>query len=189
MHLIIGVGHQKNVGKDTFVGYCIDVLRAERRRLNIMRRGFADKLYEFCYSVYKWAGFQPKLYYEQDPSRKNDFLPALNCTARELLIKISQHIKKFDEEIWLNANLKNSDYDVLFCTDLRFPVEFNKVEELKGILVRVTKPGLPIPTDEADTALNGWEEKWHIHISNDKGKQELYALAESFIKQKVLPRI
>lgn len=189
MPIIIGVGHQKNVGKDTFVGYCVDVLREKTRRVNIVRRGFADKLYEFCYSVYRWAGFQPKLYYEQDPSRKNDFLPALNCTARELLIKVSQHIKKLDDEIWLNANLKNSDYDILFCTDLRFPIEFTKVEELEGILVRITKADLPIPTDEADTALNGWEDRWHLTITNDDTRNKLYSEAAKFTEKYILPRL
>ncbi len=190
MALIIGIGHQKYVGKDTFTGFCIDVLRTERRKLNIKRRGFADKVYEFCHSVYGWAGFQPKTFYDQNPERKNDVIYK-GKTVRDLLIEIGTPVMRaYDDEIWINACLKSKDHDVLFVTDLRFPNEFTAVEAEGGILVRIVKPGLPVPTDVADTALNGWEDRWHHTFENKHGERNhLYSLAEQFTRMVIMPRL
>lgn len=187
MRKIIAVGHHKNVGKDTFVTFCIDILRTETRKLRVVRRGFADKVYELCYSAYQWAGFKPKAYYEENPERKNEKL-LTGHTVRETLIKTSNKLREFDPDIWLNANLKNEDYDILFVTDMRFPNEFETVESMGGMTVRIMRPNLPVPTDEADTALNHYTERWRFNFQNNEDKKKLYAMAESFTLTYILER-
>jgi hypothetical protein len=188
MRKVIGIGHQKGVGKDHFVNYCFDVLRTETRKLKIVRRGFADKLYQFLHSTYAWAGFREKTYYDEKPERKNEVLKN-GKTPRQMLIDVGTPVMRaYDNDIWINACLKDEDYDILFVTDLRFPNEFIAIEEMGGYLIRIIRPGLPIPTDVADTALNGWEERWKFTFQNNEDKKKLYTLAEAFTLTHILER-
>jgi hypothetical protein len=182
---ILAFGHQKNTGKDSIVRFCIDILRPQTGRLRITRRGFADKLYDFLHSVYGWAGFRERSYYQDNPKAKDDVLKN-GYTVRDLLIKFGNHARQFDGDIWLNANLKAGDADILFITDLRFPNEFEACQAAGAVLIRVTKADLPTPTDEADTALNGWEDRWHTHIANDGTLNDLYQKAHALTQKHLL---
>lgn len=185
MPKIVAIGHHKNVGKDQFVTFCLDVLRHERRGVNILRVGFATKVYEVCYLMYKWAGFKTKAYYDTHPASKSDML-ATAKTVRQTLIDVGQHMRKYDDDIWINAALKDVDFDIAFLTDLRFPTEFMHCVANNAILIHMTRPGLEEPTDEADTALNGWDNRWSLHIENNGDLNDLYKKAEAFVKVHLL---
>ena len=182
---IIAFGHQKYVGKDTIIKYCIDVLRPQLRGKRIVRRGFADKLYDICYQLYSWAGFQPRSYYADHPYAKNNKL-ANGKTVREVLIEVGNHMRKYDPDVWINANLRSQDFDILFVSDLRFPNEFLHCQSLGAKLIRITRPGLETPTDEADTALNGWESRWDDHVENNDGHDNLHRQAERIVNTYIL---
>lgn len=182
MPKIVAFGHQKGVGKDQFVKFCFELLRGKMGKMNLVRRGFADKLYDACYSMYGWAGFRTRTYYEHNPEKKSDKL-STGFTVRETLIAVGNKIREYDKDVWINANLRESSFDVLFVTDMRYPNEFLHVKAVAGnlaICVKVTRPGLPVPVDEADTALNGWGQ-WDVEIANDGDLQDLYLKAEKFI--------
>lgn len=178
------------MGKDTLIKYTIDHLRANKNGLRIVRRGFADKMYEVLHSLYGWAGFKERQHYIQNPKAKND--PIWNGkTVREMLIEFGTGLcrDKWDDDIWINACLRDlNKIDVLFVSDLRFPNEFNMVKELGGETIRVVRPGLPVPTDVADTALNGWEDHWDYTVTNDDTHGKLYKEAEA-IASRLLVRI
>lgn len=185
MNKIIAVGHQKNVGKDKFVKFCIDFIRPEIPKLRIERRGFADKLYDFLHEVYGWAGFKERTYYVQNPAAKNEML-LIGMTPRQLLIEIGTPVMRaFDNNIWINALLKTKDFNILFINDMRFPNEFDAVRNEGGILIKIERPGLPEPTDIVDTALNG-HGNWDLIIRNDGDLNRLHALAETFCKEFIL---
>ena len=182
---IIAIGHQKEVGKDEFVKYCIDHIRSKGRKLNVQRRGFADPLYDICYQLYGWAGFKTRQHYVDFPKNKATML-SHGKTVRETLIEIGQHLRKYDNDIWVNAALKGMTCDVMFMSDLRFPHEFLHCQANGGFMVKVTRPGLPEPTDEADTALNGWDSRWDITIRNSACLNALYKQAVWFVDNHIL---
>lgn len=175
--IIIGLGHQKNVGKDTYAKYCIDHLRSSKNGLKIVRRGFADKLYDILHILYGWAGFKTRQYYLQNPEAKNQVIYN-GKTVRQMLIEFGTPVcRAWDDDIWINAALRDQDYDILFVSDLRFPNEFTKIKEMGGICVKITRPELPEPTDIADTALNG-QTGWDKLVENNGGHSTLYKQAE-----------
>lgn len=180
MSKIIAFGHQKGVGKDEIVKFCFDILRPRSRALRIVRRGFADKMYDMLHQLYDWAGFRERAYYAQNPKAKSDML-LTGKTVRQMLIEYGQHLRKMDNDIWVNATLRSLDFDVLFVTDLRFPHEFESIKKLGGTVIRITRPGLEVPTDEADTALNGWEDQWHDEVHNDGDLGKLHSEAERIV--------
>jgi hypothetical protein len=186
MKKIIAFGHQKYVGKDTLIKFCIDILRPKLRAKRIVRRGFADKVYDICHIMYSWAGFQPRTYYADHPYAKKNVL-ANGKTVRDLLIEIGTPVMRaYDDNVWINAALKTDDFDILFVSDLRFPNEFEAIEKLGGTLIRITRPDLPAPTDIADTALNGWEDRWHDLVENNDGLNKLHAEAERIVDRYIL---
>lgn len=185
MPKILAFGHQKYTGKDTLVRFCIDILRPQLSKQRLIRRGFADKLYDFCYLTYGWAGFKPRQHYVDHPYAKGDIL-STGKTVRDTLIEVGNHLRSYDSDIWINACLRTTDFDTLFITDLRFPNEFLHCESVNATLIRVVRPGLPEPTDAADTALNGWEERWHDTVVNDGGLDKLHKEAERIINTYIL---
>lgn len=186
--MIIAVGHTKQVGKDTFVKFCIDILRPKTKSLKIVKRGFADKLYEFCYLVYSWCGFERKEFYESNPKMKEIVLEKhpFKMTPRQILIELGTNVlrNKWDENIWVNAALTTNDADILFITDLRFPTELNRVKEIGGYSLKITRDNLPEPTDIADTALNGYD--FNETFNNSGTLQELHKFAEYFVNTRIL---
>ncbi len=182
---IFAFGHHKEVGKDAFVKFCIDQLRYSGYKKKIVRRGFADNLYDICYTCYKWAGFQPRVYYQENPKAKADML-STGSTVRETLIKVGNKFREYDNDVWINSALRGIDADILFITDLRFPNEFLHCKSVGGMCTRIDKPGLPEPTDEADIALNSFTDKWDAILNNDGDLQHLYTMATSFVKKYIL---
>lgn len=195
--ILVCVGHQKYVGKDQFVKFCVDYLRQtdQYSRKKIVRRGFADKLYDFCQSMYGWAGFQSRMHYAMHPEDKGRPLHQLAglcgdkpATPRQILIDIGNHMRKYDPMIWLNAAVRDTTCDLLFIPDCRYPNEFTTCEKAGAILVKVTRPGLETPTDEADTALNGWDDKWHHTLNNAGDLDNLRLMAETFCRHHIINR-
>lgn len=179
---IIAVGHHKGVGKDAFIRFCMDVLKAKYPKSTIARRGFADKLYDFCFSVYGWAGFKSRQYYVDNPAQKEIILPKLGKTPRQILIDVGNKMREYDPNIWLNANLKEVNCDFLFVSDCRYPNEFEPCYNEGAITVLMKRPNLPKPTDVADCALDS-ETRWHVTIDNDGDLNKLYKLAKDFIAE------
>jgi hypothetical protein len=188
--IIVAVGHQKNVGKDLFVKFCVDYLRQtnEYTRKKIVRRGFADKLYDFCQSTYGWAGFKSRMHYMQHPEDKEHTLHQLGKTPREILIDIGNHLRQYDAEIWMNSCVRDNTCDLLFVPDCRYPNELKLCEAEGAILVKITRPNLPTPTDVADTALNDYDPFWHHTLVNDGDLNNLRMMAETFCLHNIIKR-
>jgi hypothetical protein len=179
---LIAFGHQKRVGKDQFITFLFDILRPQMARSRIIRRGFADKLYDVCHSLYAWAGFRERAYYVHHQAAKDQVLPILGKTPREILIGLSNKMREFDPDIWLNSAVKATDADILLISDLRYPNEFAAVKAVGGLCIRITRPGMPEPTDAADTALNG-HTGWDLTINNIGDLGDLWNMADTFVKE------
>src|SRR5687767_14030894 len=115
MKKIVAFGHNKNVGKDEIIKFLIDILRPQMRAQRIVRRGFADKLYEACHIIYGWAGFKTREYYAAHPSSKNDML-LTGMTVRDTLIKVGNKVRDVYGDTWIEANLRTENFDLLFVS-------------------------------------------------------------------------
>lgn len=162
--IIVGIGHRQNTGKDTFARLVTTELRERVQGFAIESRSFAAKLKETTYSLYQWTGIKPPQFYEEHPHRKSDIIPALGITMRQLWIDVGNHMRKYDENVWVNATLRNNLPHVLFIQDMRFPNEATQIKEAKGLLVKMVRPGEPEIDDDADVALKHWE-RWDYTIT------------------------
>jgi hypothetical protein len=161
---ILAIGHRQYMGKDTLARFITSELRNQTRKLGVENRSFAFKLKEVCYSLYAWAGLFGPDYYELHSNKKNEKLPLINKTPREIWIEVGQHMRKYDNDVFINSVLKNNPPEVLIIRDLRFPHEAEKIRELKGILIKLTRENQELSNDEADIALENWTD-WDYQIT------------------------
>ena len=176
--VIIGLGHEKGVGKDQLATFTISYLRSATKNLRIVRRGFVEEAYNFLHTMYGWAGFDTYQYYVANPSAKERVLPLLGKTPRSLVIELGILTRQIDINFWLNGNLRRDDYDILFVSDLRYPIEFDGMEALGAHLIRIHRPGFPIYRDEPDDALLPYKDRWHEQFDNSGSLSDLHAYAQ-----------
>lgn len=169
---IVAFGHRAQTGKDTLAKFMATQLRLIKRGINVQVAGFADEMKDACYKWYAWAGLKRKEHYEAHPEEKNTVLQPLGKTVRQLWIAVGNHMRKFDDDVWVRALLTRPQVDVLIVKDMRFPNEFKMVKELGGTCIKIERDGVPILTDEADTALANCTE-WDMIVDNNDDKQLL----------------
>lgn len=182
--MIIGFGHQREVGKDTAALIMSRYLKTQRTDLEIISIGFADPLYEVCTLLYSWAGFRDKRYYDLYKDQKDIILTPIGLTPREILIQMGTPAIR--EQVWDNTWLQyamNRESDITFISDVRFPNEAQAIIDKGGKLVKIERPGLPEITDpnDPDNQLADWD-AWDFTIENDGTLREFSAKCMEVLK-------
>lgn len=167
---VVAFGHRKRTGKDTACNLLIEHLRLKYPKLNAKKRGFADKLKEVSYDLFKWTGIKEPEYYEQFQDQKDKPLPTiLNhklMTMRDIWLEVGNRMREVYEPIWIQQILRTANCDILFIKDFRFPQEAIALKEINALLIKIVKPDVPDTDDEADRALKDYN-GWDIVIHND----------------------
>ena len=210
--MIIGLGHKKQVGKDTVAKILLSFLywdevgmEADKNSLlknlhkpyyrfevtNWITMSFADKLKEVASIV-----FDIRKEYWNDPSIKASFVNNYNLTGRDILQKIGESFRKeISPDIWVNSLFNNYDklnYRThsgkpnLIITDVRMPNEAQAIKDRGGILIRVDRETGYKDSHISETALDDYQD-WDYVIDNNGTLEELInKVEELYDKQKVL---
>lgn len=193
--MLIGLGHQAEVGKDT----AAEVLVREH---GYRRIGFADKLKEFALAI------NPDLYpsvasnvranegvlrtlvarYGWDEAKSRypkvrTYLQVLGVAAREA----------FGEGFWVGQALDSLvpliDHDEIniVISDVRFVSEAMQIKQLGGVVVKVIRPGHGAVNDHiSEHELDDWE--FDYVLRNDGTKDDLgYEVGKMIKVLKILP--
>lgn len=187
--MIVAFGHEANTGKDTFVMFAMDYLRSKYKSLELVREGFADRLYDLCYSIYGWAGFHRRQYYITNPKAKEEILPAVGRTPRQLLIGIAEKVREFDPHAWLKPVYLNKPRHVKFITDLRTPQEVETGKELGAYMVRIDRPDRSVIECAVSAMLRGRNDLWKEIILNNGSLSDWRDKAVEFSDRVVVPHI
>ena len=136
-------------------------LRIEHKGINIIQAGFADKVKDVAYQLFSWAGLQPGSYYETNYKLKNEILPAIGKTPRQLWIGVGNGIRQATghDDTWLDYLIHNIKADILIIYDLRFPAEAEGIKKHGGYIFRIDRDAAPKYDDGADDPLadyTGW---------------------------------
>lgn len=174
--MIVGIGHNYQVGKDT----AADALC---RDLGYRKISFADKLREFMLEVdpmvssstarvnvdvghgrFRWSviglGYETA---KQTYPEVRRLLQAAGLAARKL----------FGEDFWVDQAFRGVGMDdrVVFA-DVRFPNEAQAVLDADGFLLKVVRPGYAGDDHVSEQALAGFD-AWDLVITNDGSVTEL----------------
>lgn len=169
---ILAFGHQKDVGKDTAAKFAMTHLRATNKVRKVVKAGFADKLKDVCYQLYKWAGMMPGPWYEETSERrklKEVILPKLGKSPRQIWIAFGNEVKAAAYlGTWLDYLLQGTEADFLVVSDMRFPNEADRIRSLGGVVVKIVRPDVPHTSDAADDPLLDYP-NWDHTITNVTG--------------------
>ena len=176
---IVAFGHRRRVGKNTAAMMLEKEFHNDRNRkiagTYVKLASFATKLKDISYQLYSWAGLMPEEFYEDFPEKKEEVLPLLGMTPREIWIKLGTPAirEQVYDDTWVDCTLRGpQNCDILIITDLRFPNEVKKVQDLGGYCIKINRPEIPKATDVADCALESCMD-WDYVIENDRGIEEL----------------
>lgn len=190
--MILGIGNESGVGKDTFAMFLIDYLRSRNMKgLKIVREGFADRLYDLCFAFYSWAGFKSRQHYMNNSKDKEVVLPILGKCPRQILIDVSNKLNEYDPDMFMNAVSKDTNFHLKIVPDLRRTWEFDALtNNPRGYTLRITKPGIDSKW-EMDQCLKTepYLSRWKQTINNDGDLPSLRQKAIVFAEETVIPQL
>lgn len=172
MH-IIGFGHRKHVGKDTAARFLCTQYRLHYKGSNVITKGFAVKLKEICYELYRWAGMRSPEYYEQNPEEKEEYLELIGKTVRQIWIEVGNKLRDVYIGTWLDYLLSGTKADLLIIPDVRYFNEVNAIKLKGGFVIKIDRPYVPHTNDIADRNLADYD-KWDAIINNNGDLGYLY---------------
>lgn len=182
---LLGIGHYKRVGKDTFADYLIQACQERNPRLAIGKRSFAHKLKQVCHELYDWAGLREPEFYEtvEGAKLREIVLPAIGKSPRHIWVDFGTRAVRHHvyEPTWLDYLMKGEHHlEVMLIPDTRFGNEAEAIKAAGGYLVKIVRPGYGPgpqqvgnpPTDNPDHALVGYE-GWDYVIGGSGNLMEL----------------
>lgn len=187
--MILAIGHEAGVGKDTFAMFVIDHVRRKGwKGLTIKREGFVTNLYQILYLMYGWAGFRTREHYDRYPADKQVVLPALGKAPYQILEDISDVMTLYDKQIFYNSLIKTKGIDLKIIPDIRRPLEFDQAKTDGVYLLRIKKTGYVSPRKFCQYLLP-YHDKWDKTILNDGTLNDLQAQAIDFADEVVMPQL
>lgn len=143
--LLIGIGHQTGVGKDTFAKKLKN--RLERWGVCVSIVHFADHMKDMACVFFEEYGMANSAYYEDYPEEKDEQLPGCCYTPRDLWIRYANEMRKANAGVWVECMRRRLGWltlnGVIIIPDVRFINEFDFIRSSGGILIDMS-------TDDAD---------------------------------------
>ncbi len=185
---IITFGYKKCVGKNECAKFLGIALKLNCPGTKIVHVSFAEKLKGICYQLFSWADLQPGVYYETHRTEKEQPLPEMNLSPRDIWVGVGNALRTVYQNTWIKYALKKrDDCDFAIISDLRFKNEANAIRAEDGILVKINRPDIEQGTDPAEVDLDDFDD-WNYVIENngelgDLNKQ-MVMLAETLCQKK-----
>lgn len=174
---IIAMAYKKGVGKDTLGKFLMTNLRCKAPGVMVKHVAFAAKLKDVCHQLYGWAGLERGVYYETHRNKKEEVLPLIGKSPREIWIGVGNKMREFYSNTWLDYALKGVTAEIIIITDCGFFNEAVAVREAGGVLCKINRDGLAQGTDGRETELDKWTD-WDYVVNNDSSFEYLNSIAE-----------
>jgi hypothetical protein len=163
--IVIGVGHYKRTGKDTFANALIRKCYELNPKLRVIKQSWAWKLKQITHELYGWAGLrEPEFYETKDgESLREVILPEIGKSPRQIWIDFGTPAVRecVYEHTWRDYLMKSDhDCDVMIVPDTRFMNEVEGIIHAGGHLVKVVRPGYGPGKNKPDRELQdfrGWD--------------------------------
>lgn len=185
--LIIGLGHKKRVGKDTFA----EMLQISLEELgyDVYKISFVHLMKEMAAELFGVYGLRSAYHYEVNPNHKDRLLDGIVRTPRQIWIEFGNSMRDIYPDIWVDKlmehiqsvqthnRLNRRGPIAIVITDVRYPNEAAAVKTEGGTLIRIDRPDIPRSDDVADCALDGFD-GWDYGVVNDGTLEKLEAAGD-----------
>jgi len=171
--MIISLGHRRRVGKNEGANFLLHYIN-EQYKGTVEIISFADKVKDMSFDLYGHYGLKEKEFYEKNPQFREQPLPIINKSPREIWIEFGNKNREIHSNVWVDwVKNKIPNYDNVIIPDLRFENEGNMIHEMGGVCVRIDNPRIPHSNDVSDCALENWN-GWDFIIDNNGTLEEFY---------------
>jgi hypothetical protein len=182
---IVAFGHRQRVGKDTAVKLFLSYMRANYPKIKCERLGLFDWAKDLVRDVFSYAGVEDRIYYENHPHKKDEILPAIGKSVRQLWLEMGYYLREIHSGTIPENALKTiqPDTQIVAISDIRSVQDVTYVRNFEGMMVKIERdvPKLESLLDPArhpayalDSSLetyNGWD----LIINNNGTLRELNA--------------
>lgn len=167
---LIAFGHRRRVGKDTAVKFAHSYLRS-RGVKECARFSFFDQIKVIAVQLYGWGGLQDRIYYETHGDKKEEVLPAIGKSPRDIWIELGESINQICRITLPEMAFQGLPAGIHLCPDLRRPVEVEYIEKFNGITVLIERDSVEKSNDPVDCALDDYD-GWKYRIKNNGNMKE-----------------
>lgn len=188
---LIGLGYQKQVGKDTVAGELETAL--ETLEFSTMIYSIAAPLKNLIHEVYGVP--MGRLY--GDDEAKNKPSGVRGMTVRQLLQVFGCEMREAFPGIWSGALLRREWHnpwyyspfmEAVIIPDVRFRDEFDIIKR-RGITIKVTRPGAPTDPHWSEKSSPVANAPWDLTIENGGTLDELRSLVGEIARDRLAPAI
>lgn len=184
--MIIGLGHRKRVGKNTFADMLEDEL--EERGYDVFKIALAADMKSMAHELFGMYGIRDAWHYEANPEHREIPLDRINKSPRQIWIEFGNLMRSIDPDIWVNrvkglinnigfrAKLNALKPNAFIITDVRYPNEAKAIKSWGGYVIKVIRPDAPRSDDVADCALENYT-GWDYTVFNNSDLEGLGRLA------------
>lgn len=174
--LLIGIGFNKQVGKDTTADYLV-------KKYNFKKESFADPLKEACKIIF---GFTDEQVHGSLKEVEDDYW---KVTPRFALQKVGTECfrNNYDKNIWvksLEKKIVSNKHSRIVVQDIRFMNELYMIKKHNGYLINVKRDNLEVKggiighaSEEELKDFHGWD----FTIYNNGTYEELYKKIDNLI--------
>lgn len=180
---IVAFGHRRRVGKNLASDFLYSSIKAKEPKIKIFKGGFADAVKEHAFNMFSWAGLHPSYYYENNPGSKEEIIPALGISARDIWIHVGEEMRKICPTLWVELFFERvpADTDICIIYDLRKLPEALDVLKKGGKCYRIVR-NVPEFSDPVDSELVNFTD-WAGNIHNDGHMKDLMAAMNHFAEK------
>ncbi|MCC8116556.1 MAG: hypothetical protein LIP18_05295 [Planctomycetes bacterium] len=195
--LIIGLGHRKRVGKNTFAEMLEEELT--ERDYDVYQMAFAHDMKAIAHEMFGVYGLRDAFHYEVNPNHREQVLDGFPKTPRQLWIEFGNAVRNIAPDIWVDRVRNHIETITLYnklnqrgpaafiITDVRFPNEADAIRSWRGHLAVIHRCAAPIADDPAETALDRYH-GWAWTVRNDRTFEYLAQQARNYVNFLTSPK-
>ena len=122
---------------------------------------------------------------KQISAKDLSFLKSNYITIRQLLQVFGTNVMReiFDDNIWINLTTRDSFYNNLIISDLRFNVEYEAIKNLKGCFIYIERPNCEVGNhaSEQEVYKLAQDNKFDIKIQNTGSLESLFNAIKQYV--------
>lgn len=167
---IIALGHRRRVGKDTFVRFAMDHLKSNGVK-HCHKLSFFEKIKEISHEIWNFGGLEGPIYYENHGEKKEQILPPLGKSPRNIWIEFGESINRICPITLCELAFQKLKDGIYLIPDLRRPIEAEYIKKFGGKVIRIDNSRVQKFDDSCDSGLINYDQ-WDDIIENEGSLRE-----------------
>ncbi len=173
MTLIVGLGHQSGVGKNTVAHIISQQMPILAGKVRLAQAAFAAGVKKTAHQLFSPYGLRDGHHYELHREDRLVPLPVINKTPIELWVGVGDSMRTLAKNVWIEQAFREVEpCHIGLITDLRYRNEADAIRARCGIVVKVENPRVTPLNTPADHDMDEFND-WDFTVVNDGTIEQL----------------